>query len=142
MSRVVVSQGKLDALWVLLKKGYDRVSIMRPQPGDKVRTEKTNKLEIVKGEGICETICSLYNGAKKVTTCNMFTDATAGYHSLVPNCLSDFPQEQEKSCIDIKIKTHLLNARPSGPTRRDMYREKVLALEQSLVAHQVLLLCA
>lgn len=30
-------QGKLDALWVLLKKGYDRVSIMRPQPGDKVR---------------------------------------------------------------------------------------------------------
>uniref|UniRef100_A0A671T6X3 Anthrax toxin receptor 1 n=1 Tax=Sinocyclocheilus anshuiensis TaxID=1608454 RepID=A0A671T6X3_9TELE len=30
-------KGKLDALWVLLKKGYDRVSIMRPQPGDKVR---------------------------------------------------------------------------------------------------------
>uniref|UniRef100_A0A8B9RE43 Anthrax toxin receptor 1 n=1 Tax=Astyanax mexicanus TaxID=7994 RepID=A0A8B9RE43_ASTMX len=28
-------KGKLDALWVLLKKGYDRVSIMRPQPGDK-----------------------------------------------------------------------------------------------------------
>ncbi|XP_052459518.1 anthrax toxin receptor 1 [Carassius gibelio] len=30
-------KGKLDALWVLLKKGYDRVSIMRPQPGDKGR---------------------------------------------------------------------------------------------------------
>uniref|UniRef100_A0A9R1SGD5 ANTXR cell adhesion molecule 1a n=2 Tax=Cyprinus carpio TaxID=7962 RepID=A0A9R1SGD5_CYPCA len=30
-------KGKLDALWVLLKKGYDRVSIMRPQPGDKVK---------------------------------------------------------------------------------------------------------
>ncbi|KAJ7415337.1 anthrax toxin receptor 1 [Willisornis vidua] len=27
--------GKLDALWVLLRKGYDRVSVMRPQPGDK-----------------------------------------------------------------------------------------------------------
>ncbi|KAG8518730.1 Anthrax toxin receptor 1, partial [Galemys pyrenaicus] len=26
--------GKLDALWVLLRKGYDRVSVMRPQPGD------------------------------------------------------------------------------------------------------------
>uniref|UniRef100_A0A8D2ISY6 Anthrax toxin receptor 1 n=1 Tax=Varanus komodoensis TaxID=61221 RepID=A0A8D2ISY6_VARKO len=31
-------KGKLDALWVLLRKGYDRVSVMRPQPGDKVRT--------------------------------------------------------------------------------------------------------
>uniref|UniRef100_A0A8C6XG69 Anthrax toxin receptor 1 n=1 Tax=Naja naja TaxID=35670 RepID=A0A8C6XG69_NAJNA len=30
-------KGKLDALWVLLRKGYDRVSIMRPQPGDKGR---------------------------------------------------------------------------------------------------------
>ncbi|XP_062855403.1 anthrax toxin receptor 1 [Trichomycterus rosablanca] len=30
-------KGKLDALWVLLKKGYDRVSIMRPQPGDRGR---------------------------------------------------------------------------------------------------------
>ncbi|RLV83459.1 hypothetical protein DV515_00016450, partial [Chloebia gouldiae] len=28
-------KGKLDALWVLLRKGYDRVSVMRPQPGDK-----------------------------------------------------------------------------------------------------------
>ncbi|KAK7808208.1 hypothetical protein U0070_016933 [Myodes glareolus] len=27
-------EGKLDALWVLLRKGYDRVSVMRPQPGD------------------------------------------------------------------------------------------------------------
>ncbi|XP_056629134.1 anthrax toxin receptor 1 [Triplophysa dalaica] len=30
-------KGKLDALWALMKKGYDRVSIMRPQPGDKGR---------------------------------------------------------------------------------------------------------
>ncbi|NXP19767.1 ANTR1 protein, partial [Scytalopus superciliaris] len=30
-------KGKLDALWVLLRKGYDRVSVMRPQPGDKVQ---------------------------------------------------------------------------------------------------------
>uniref|UniRef100_A0A8C9XWG2 Anthrax toxin receptor 1 n=1 Tax=Sander lucioperca TaxID=283035 RepID=A0A8C9XWG2_SANLU len=30
-------KSKLDALWVLLRKGYDRVSVMRPHPGDKVR---------------------------------------------------------------------------------------------------------
>ncbi|XP_004072716.1 anthrax toxin receptor 1 isoform X2 [Oryzias latipes] len=30
-------KSKLEALWVLLKKGYDRVSIMRPHPGDKGR---------------------------------------------------------------------------------------------------------
>uniref|UniRef100_A0A4W3HCD4 ANTXR cell adhesion molecule 1 n=1 Tax=Callorhinchus milii TaxID=7868 RepID=A0A4W3HCD4_CALMI len=30
-------KGKLDALWVLLRKGYDRVSVMRPRPGDKVQ---------------------------------------------------------------------------------------------------------
>ncbi|CAM2108595.1 unnamed protein product [Caretta caretta] len=30
-------KGKLDALWVLLRKGYDRVSVMRPQPGDQGR---------------------------------------------------------------------------------------------------------
>ncbi|KAM9858691.1 anthrax toxin receptor 1 [Aulostomus maculatus] len=30
-------QSKLDALWVLLRKGYNRVSVMRPHPGDKGR---------------------------------------------------------------------------------------------------------
>ncbi|KAJ8408521.1 hypothetical protein AAFF_G00251560 [Aldrovandia affinis] len=30
-------KGKLDALWVLVRKGYDRVSVMRPYPGDKGR---------------------------------------------------------------------------------------------------------
>ncbi|XP_071030468.1 anthrax toxin receptor 1-like [Oncorhynchus clarkii lewisi] len=30
-------KGKLDALWVFLRKGYDRVSVMRPHPGDKGR---------------------------------------------------------------------------------------------------------
>ncbi|XP_061674594.1 anthrax toxin receptor 1 [Syngnathoides biaculeatus] len=30
-------QNKLDALWALLKKGYNRVSVMRPHPGDKGR---------------------------------------------------------------------------------------------------------
>ncbi|MGH0125738.1 UNVERIFIED_CONTAM: hypothetical protein FKN15_001572 [Acipenser sinensis] len=30
-------KGKLDALWSLLRKGYDRVSVMRPLPGDKGR---------------------------------------------------------------------------------------------------------
>nr|XP_005992506.1 PREDICTED: anthrax toxin receptor-like [Latimeria chalumnae] len=28
-------KGKLDALWALVRKGYDHVSLMRPQPGDK-----------------------------------------------------------------------------------------------------------
>ncbi|KAJ6653128.1 hypothetical protein lerEdw1_010090 [Lerista edwardsae] len=35
-------KGKLDALWVLLRKGYDRVSVMRPQPGDKVGLSFSN----------------------------------------------------------------------------------------------------
>lgn len=30
-------KGKLDALWVWMRKGYDRVSVMRPHPGDKGR---------------------------------------------------------------------------------------------------------
>lgn len=35
-------QGKLDALYVFLRKGYDRVSVMRPYPGDKVRRASTH----------------------------------------------------------------------------------------------------
>ncbi|XP_071604931.1 anthrax toxin receptor-like [Heliangelus exortis] len=30
-------KGKLDALWALVQQGYDQVSVMRPQPGDKGR---------------------------------------------------------------------------------------------------------
>ncbi|XP_051897610.1 anthrax toxin receptor 1 [Pristis pectinata] len=30
-------KGKLDALWALFRRGYDQVSLMRPQPGDKGR---------------------------------------------------------------------------------------------------------
>uniref|UniRef100_A0A8C5GTX4 Anthrax toxin receptor 1 n=1 Tax=Gouania willdenowi TaxID=441366 RepID=A0A8C5GTX4_GOUWI len=30
-------QGKLDALWALCQRGYDQVSLMRPQPGDQGR---------------------------------------------------------------------------------------------------------
>ncbi|KAL6114422.1 antxr1 [Pungitius sinensis] len=30
-------KSKLDVLWVLLRKGYNRVSVMRPHPGDKGR---------------------------------------------------------------------------------------------------------
>uniref|UniRef100_A0A8D0FIY8 ANTXR cell adhesion molecule 1 n=1 Tax=Strix occidentalis caurina TaxID=311401 RepID=A0A8D0FIY8_STROC len=33
-------KGKLDALWALVRRGYDQVSLMRPQPGDKVRCHK------------------------------------------------------------------------------------------------------
>lgn len=29
-------QGKLDAIWALFRRGYDQVSLMRPQPGDHV----------------------------------------------------------------------------------------------------------
>lgn len=29
-------QGRLDALWALLRQQYDRVSLMRPQEGDEV----------------------------------------------------------------------------------------------------------
>ena len=45
-------QGKLDALWVLLRKGYDRVSVMRPQPGDKVRLNHPNKITLLPFRGI------------------------------------------------------------------------------------------
>ncbi|KPP62617.1 anthrax toxin receptor 1-like, partial [Scleropages formosus] len=37
-------KGKLDSLLILLKRGYDRVSVMRPQPGDKVRNPTTTTL--------------------------------------------------------------------------------------------------
>lgn len=30
-------KGKLDALWALFRRGYDQVSLMRPQPGDEGR---------------------------------------------------------------------------------------------------------
>uniref|UniRef100_A0A4W5MEM1 Anthrax toxin receptor 1 n=1 Tax=Hucho hucho TaxID=62062 RepID=A0A4W5MEM1_9TELE len=32
-------QGKLDAIWALFRRGYDQVSLMRPQPGDHVSTK-------------------------------------------------------------------------------------------------------
>ncbi|XP_042333412.1 anthrax toxin receptor 1 [Sceloporus undulatus] len=42
-------KGKLDALWVLLRKGYDRVSVMRPQPGDKGRCLNFTRCEDLPG---------------------------------------------------------------------------------------------
>lgn len=41
----VYAQGKLDALWVFLRRGYDRVSVMRPHPGDKVRGTDRSKIK-------------------------------------------------------------------------------------------------
>lgn len=32
----LLPQGRLDALWALLRRQYDRVSLMRPQQGDEV----------------------------------------------------------------------------------------------------------
>ncbi|CAB1318407.1 unnamed protein product [Coregonus sp. 'balchen'] len=39
------ARGKLDALWVFLRKGYDRVSLMRPYPGDKGRCISFTRVE-------------------------------------------------------------------------------------------------
>lgn len=36
-------QNKLDALWALLRKAYNRVSVMRPHPGDKVRLPQSDR---------------------------------------------------------------------------------------------------
>lgn len=44
LSVFIFAQGKLDALWVFLRRGYDRVSVMRPLPGDKVRSVKSDFL--------------------------------------------------------------------------------------------------
>ncbi|XDV54632.1 hypothetical protein PO909_022879 [Leuciscus waleckii] len=38
-------KGKLDALWVWLRRGYDRVSVMRPQPGEKGRCMKFTRMK-------------------------------------------------------------------------------------------------
>lgn len=35
-SILAFAQGKLDAIWALFRRGYDQVSLMRPQPGDHV----------------------------------------------------------------------------------------------------------
>uniref|UniRef100_H3B781 Anthrax toxin receptor 1 n=1 Tax=Latimeria chalumnae TaxID=7897 RepID=H3B781_LATCH len=40
-------KGKLDALWALVRKGYDHVSLMRPQPGDKVRYHKYKYMSFI-----------------------------------------------------------------------------------------------
>ncbi|NXB82561.1 ANTR2 protein, partial [Donacobius atricapilla] len=34
-------KGRLDALWALLRRQYDRVSLMRPQQGDQVGVRRT-----------------------------------------------------------------------------------------------------
>lgn len=36
-------QGKLDAIWALFRRGYDQVSLMRPQPGDHVSTSAAHR---------------------------------------------------------------------------------------------------
>ncbi|KAK4820707.1 hypothetical protein QYF61_004372 [Mycteria americana] len=40
-------KGKLDALWALVRRGYDQVSLMRPQPGDKVRCHKHTGMSLL-----------------------------------------------------------------------------------------------
>uniref|UniRef100_A0A8C6P9P0 Anthrax toxin receptor 1 n=1 Tax=Nothobranchius furzeri TaxID=105023 RepID=A0A8C6P9P0_NOTFU len=46
-------KGKLDALCVFLRKGYNRVSVMRPYPGDKVGQKMSNQKNVNKNEGQC-----------------------------------------------------------------------------------------
>uniref|UniRef100_A0A8C6P9J5 Anthrax toxin receptor 1 n=1 Tax=Nothobranchius furzeri TaxID=105023 RepID=A0A8C6P9J5_NOTFU len=41
-------KGKLDALCVFLRKGYNRVSVMRPYPGDKVGQKMSNQKNVNK----------------------------------------------------------------------------------------------
>uniref|UniRef100_A0A1A8K706 Anthrax toxin receptor 1 n=1 Tax=Nothobranchius kuhntae TaxID=321403 RepID=A0A1A8K706_NOTKU len=38
-------QGKLDALWALFRRGYDQVSLMRPQPGDQGRCIRFQRVQ-------------------------------------------------------------------------------------------------
>ncbi|XP_077437829.1 anthrax toxin receptor 1 isoform X1 [Vanacampus margaritifer] len=38
-------QGKLDALWALFQRGYDQVSLMRPQPGDQGRCIRFHRVK-------------------------------------------------------------------------------------------------
>uniref|UniRef100_A0AAY4BNW2 Anthrax toxin receptor 1 n=1 Tax=Denticeps clupeoides TaxID=299321 RepID=A0AAY4BNW2_9TELE len=52
-------KGKLDALWVLLRKGYDRVSVMRPQPGDRVISMSSYTSMVL---NLCEMLCELLSG--------------------------------------------------------------------------------
>ncbi|PKU29470.1 anthrax toxin receptor 1-like [Limosa lapponica baueri] len=40
-------EGKLDALWALVRRGYDQVSLMRPQPGDKVRCHNHTDMSLL-----------------------------------------------------------------------------------------------
>ncbi|KAG7254965.1 hypothetical protein CRUP_017218, partial [Coryphaenoides rupestris] len=37
--------GKLDALWALFRRGYDQVSLMRPQPGDQGRCIRFHRVQ-------------------------------------------------------------------------------------------------
>uniref|UniRef100_A0A3Q3JUH0 Anthrax toxin receptor 1 n=1 Tax=Monopterus albus TaxID=43700 RepID=A0A3Q3JUH0_MONAL len=39
-------KGKLDALWALFRRGYDQVSLMRPQPGDQGRCIHFQRVEV------------------------------------------------------------------------------------------------
>ncbi|KAI5108066.1 anthrax toxin receptor 1 [Silurus meridionalis] len=48
-------KGKLDALWALLHRGYDQVSLMRPQPGDQGRCINFTR---VKDEAVRAPQCS------------------------------------------------------------------------------------
>uniref|UniRef100_A0A3Q3DMG9 Anthrax toxin receptor 1 n=1 Tax=Hippocampus comes TaxID=109280 RepID=A0A3Q3DMG9_HIPCM len=38
-------QGQLDALWALFRRGYDQVSLMRPQPGDQGRCIRFHRVK-------------------------------------------------------------------------------------------------
>lgn len=50
-SPVVLPQGRLDALWALLRRQYDRVSLMRPQQGDEVGAGRAFPLRWAKWAG-------------------------------------------------------------------------------------------
>ncbi|XP_016316249.1 anthrax toxin receptor 1-like [Sinocyclocheilus anshuiensis] len=52
-------QGKLDALWALFRRGYNQVSLMRPQPGDQGRCINFTRVKAEEPRSPPHTNCPL-----------------------------------------------------------------------------------
>uniref|UniRef100_A0A8D0GS53 Anthrax toxin receptor 1 n=1 Tax=Sphenodon punctatus TaxID=8508 RepID=A0A8D0GS53_SPHPU len=71
-------KGKLDALWALVRRGYDQVSLMRPQPGDKVRCHECTVMSLLLlAPSLCEvelrppipSVCLVAAFSKSIPLC-------------------------------------------------------------------------
>uniref|UniRef100_A0A7N6BF41 ANTXR cell adhesion molecule 1c n=1 Tax=Anabas testudineus TaxID=64144 RepID=A0A7N6BF41_ANATE len=49
-------RGKLDAIWALFRRGYDQVSLMRPQPGDHHCVQSWHRLKSLLAPTLCVRI--------------------------------------------------------------------------------------